>query len=274
MSLKKKTKKVLSNVLPNGDFKEIAKNFWYNLFSNRNVKFKLIRRKQSNLIFETFYKNHTFLTYQPLYNIILDFDYYQHYYKVKRGDVIIDGGSNIGILSLLFAKLVGVKGKVFSFEPDKYNIKEMRSNFRLNNMTDSLNIQEDLIWSSEDLIDFQESGTVASSAFWFSDETNIVKKKTISLDKWIIKNGVNRLDYIKMDIEGAELEAIKGCKEIILKYQPNFAIASYHVINNEPTYVKLEEFFKEMNYPYITKKFNSYEIITFAGPAINDKKSF
>lgn len=268
MRIKKLIKKVISSLLPKGNFKEKLKAAWYNIISNRNIHFKVIQNQNSNLIYETNYKELTFFTNQPLYNIIPDFDNYQHYYKVKEGDVIIDGGANVGILTLLFATIIKKKGRVYAFEPDKYNIKMLNSNLSLNDIGNIYSVHKELLWSSESIIDFQESGTVASSALWFSSEENIVKKKAITLDKWCEVNNIHRLDYIKMDIEGAELEAIEGCREIIKKHQPNFAIASYHMINNEPTYIKLEAFFKRINYPCITKKFSDYEIITFAGSAI------
>jgi hypothetical protein len=73
-----------------------------------------------------------------------------------------------------------------------------------------------------------------------------------------------------MDIEGAELQAIEGCVDIILKYRPNFAIASYHEVDGEQTYIKLERFFESINYPYLTKRFGGYEIITFAGDSLSE----
>ena len=71
-----------------------------------------------------------------------------------------------------------------------------------------------------------------------------------------------------MDIEGAELEAVEGCKDLIKNFKPNFAIASYHMVDGEPTYIKLESFFNSIGYPVKTKKFSGYEMITFAGPCI------
>jgi hypothetical protein len=69
-----------------------------------------------------------------------------------------------------------------------------------------------------------------------------------------------------MDIEGAEIEALDGCVETIRTLQPNFAIASYHVVNEEKTYIKVEAFFRQMKYPFKTVSFRGSEIITFAGP--------
>lgn len=269
MTLKKEFKKVFSKLVPRGIYKEKIKVFWYNLVSEKKMRFSITSNKQKGFLYETTFENETFITHQPLYAITADFDNYQHFYQVKKGDSVIDGGANVGVLSLLFSKKVSQNGHVYCFEPDVHNIKMLQANFELNTVLDNYSIHDELLWSSNTMIDFQESGTVASSALWFSDETAIVKKKAVTLDTWCQLNGINRLDFIKMDIEGAELEAIEGCRDSIKKFQPNFAIASYHMVNGEPTYIKLEAFFKSIGYPYVTKKFSGYEIITFAGPTVS-----
>ncbi|WP_027126481.1 FkbM family methyltransferase [Gelidibacter mesophilus] len=265
MTLKKSIKKTISRLLPKGIFKEKLKMFWYNALASKSIKYKLIEKKNSNLIYETIYEGLNLFTYEPLYTITPDFDNYQHFYKIKSGDVVIDGGANVGILSLLFLMKVGDKGYVHSFEPDQYNIDKLKANFSLNNCSDNYRIHNELMWNEETEIDFQESGTVASSALWFSGTDGIVKKKTTSLDTWEKINKLERLDFIKLDIEGAEIQAIEGCLALIEKYEPNFAIASYHIVDGKPTYLMLENFFKSINYPCLTKRFGGYEIITFAG---------
>ncbi|MEZ4856616.1 MAG: FkbM family methyltransferase [Gelidibacter sp.] len=271
MSIKKKIKKRISGLLPKGIFKEQLKVFWYNLISIKSVHYKLIQKQGATLVYETTYNDESFITNQPLYAITPDFDNYQHFYKVKQGDKVIDGGANVGILSLLFSKKVGKKGHVYCFEPDVYNIPMLQANFELNDMTANYSVHKELLWSKNTLVDFQESGTVASSALWFSDTKSVVKKQAMTLDSWCEQHAVKQLDFIKMDIEGAELEAVEGCRELIKKLKPNFAIASYHMVDGEPTYIKLETFFKSIGYPVKTKKFSGYEVITFAGPCVEDQ---
>ena len=115
------------------------------------------------------------------------------------------------------------------------------------------------------MIDFEEAGTVGSSAVWFSGNDNVVKKRAVTLDSWAKEKKLTKLDFIKMDIEGAEIEALDGAVEVIKQFSPKFAIATYHIVNGEPTYIKVEEFFKKLNYPYKTVTFRKSEIITFAG---------
>ena len=186
-----------------------------------------------------------------MYNIVPDFDYYQHFYKVKQGDYVIDAGANFGHLTMYFSFLVGPNGKVFAFEPDERNKKYITSNLLLNpNLPQNIIHYSELLWKKNEWVEFCEAGTVASSAKYFDKNSVRVKKESILLDSWIKNNSIQHLDFIKMDIEGAEIEAMEGSIEMIKSLKPNLAIASYHIINGEPTYVWLEKFFAEINYPF------------------------
>ena len=273
MNLKKSVKKTVSSFMPKSVFKERLKVFWYNVLTSKKIKYKLVQRKDASILYETKYEDLTFFTNEPLYTITPDFDNYQHFYKVKPGDMVIDGGANVGILSLLFSKKVQNNGHVYCFEPDKYNIEMLNSNFTLNNHFENYSIHNELMWNEVSEVDFQESGTVASSALWFSGTDSIVKKKTTTLDAWAKINQIQQLDFIKMDIEGAEIQAIEGCRSIIENFNPNFAIASYHMVDGKPTYLALEKFFEHINYPYVTRRFGGYEIITFAGPEVESNSN-
>lgn len=265
VSMNKKIKKILIKFVPSGMIKEKLKCFYYNLNQPQYISFKL-SNTNGVVHYKTKYNNLELTTTEALYPIVADFNYYQHFYKVKLGNVIMDAGANVGAISLLFSKLVGDNGVVHAFEPDKYNIKTMRENLQLNEgASENVVIHDALLWNENTMVDFEEAGTVGSSAVWFSGSNTLVKKRAVTIDSWVVENQLTQLDFIKMDIEGAEIEALEGCVETIKNLAPNFAIASYHIVNNEPTYIKVEAFFKKINYPYQTITFRKNEIITFAG---------
>ena len=62
-----------------------------------------------------------------------------------------------------------------------------------------------------------------------------------------------------MDIEGAEIEAVKGSSGVMKRHKVNFAIATYHVLNGEKTYIPLEKLFKKMGYKSKTEKLYDFE---------------
>jgi FkbM family methyltransferase len=267
--MKKKIKKIISSIFPKSGLKEQIKLIYYNINKPKNTSYEVLKGNENTAIFKTIFKKIPLITNEALYFIVLDFDYYQHFYKVKKDDVIIDAGANCGHLSIFFSKLVGDKGLVYAFEPDSFNIKRINKNRELNkDLSDNIKIEELLLWNENKLVDFYEAGTVGSSAVWIPDTDKCVKKEAIRIDDWVMKNNISKLDFIKMDIEGAEIEALQGCVRTIQNLKPNFAIASYHIVDGQATYIKVEEFFKKINYPYKTVTFRKNEIITFAGESV------
>lgn len=263
--MKKTCKKILSKLVFKGKTKEQIKLFYYSFLKPKYVSFELLE-KNNKVVYKTSFHNISLITNEALYPIVDDFNYYQHFYKVKSDDVVIDAGANCGHLSIFFSKLVGHNGKIFAFEPDKFNIKRINENRKLNeDLSDNIITEDLLLWNNNEFIDFYEAGTVGSSAVWIPNAEHCVKKQAVTIDSWVKKNNIQKLDFIKMDIEGAEIEALDGCFETIKKLKPNFAIASYHIVNGDKTYIKVEQFFKTMNYPFKTVKFRDNEIITFAG---------
>lgn len=269
--MNKQLKKIISFLFPKGDLKEQIKLAYYGINKPKHTSYELVKGKESKTAFKTTFKEISMITNEALYFIVPDFNYYQHFYKVKANDVILDAGANCGHLTLFFSKSVGKEGMVYAFEPDKFNIERIEQNRQLNNdVADNIKIEELLLWNENKLVDFYEAGTVGSSAVWIPNNDKCVKKEAIRIDDWVVKNNIKKLDFIKMDIEGAEIEALDGCIQTIKNLNPNFAIASYHIVDGEATYIKVEEFFKKINYPHKTVRFPKNEIITFAGPSIKE----
>jgi FkbM family methyltransferase len=267
--MKKKIKKIISAIFPKGNLKERIKLAYYSINRPKHTTYELAKGKESKIAFKTTFKEVSLITNEALYFIVPDFNYYQHFYKVKANDIVLDAGANCGHLSIFFSKLVGKEGVIYAFEPDRFNIERINQNMGLNKgLADNIKIEELLLWNENKLVDFHEAGTVGSSAVWIPDTDKCVQKEAIRIDDWVSKNKIKKLDFIKMDIEGAEIEALDGCVQTIEKLKPKFAIASYHIVDGAPTYIKVEKFFQKMNYPYKTVRFRKNEIITFAGEVI------
>lgn len=269
--MKKEVKKIISRFFPKGTIKEKIKLAYYNIGKPSDTSYEVVNSEEEKLVYKTNFKGISLITNEALYFIVPDFNYYQHFYRVKQGDVVLDGGANCGHLSVFFSKLVGNRGIVYAFEPDAVNFGKIQENIKLNgDLPNNIKIEELLLWNENKLVDFYEAGTVGSSAVWIPDAEKCVQKKAIRIDDWVMKNNVKKLDFIKMDIEGAEIEALEGCMQTIENLFPDFAIASYHIVNGEPTYIKVEDFFNRMNYPYKTVRFRKNEIITFAGRSLKE----
>ena len=243
--------------------RERLKVIYYNL-KHRDYKFRL-----ENEYYYTRGQNWSIKTFTPLYFTTKDIDRYERFYQVKPNDVIIDAGAFHGILSLVYSKKA-LGGKVYSFEPDYLNLKRLKKNLSLNDNPKNIHVIEKALWYEESLIKFYQDGSVASSTFYKAENAIEKKIEALSLDVFVHMFKISELNFIKMDVEGAELSILKGAKEILSRFKPNLSIASYHVVDGALTYKSVEEFFQHIDFPYKTIFYTDGEIITYAGPAVQD----
>ncbi len=268
--MKKETRKILSNIIPKSNIKEFLKLCYFNISTPRKVSFLFSSLKKEGH-HHCRYNRSLIKTNIPLYYLYKDFGIYTHFYEPKKDDVVLDIGANIGVLALYFSTLLNDDGRIYTIEPDPQNINKLNFNLSLNSsLSPKVEIDNSLIWNENTAIEFHQGASVASSVFYKAKKAKTVTRDAVTLDSWVEKKKLEKVSFIKMDIEGAEVEAIEGAMKTIEKYQPNFSIASYHIINGKPTYLKVEELFESINYPYKTVKFNDTEIITFAGPALKE----
>jgi FkbM family methyltransferase len=186
--------------------------------------------------------------------------------KADPGDIVIDGGGCWGDTALYFANEVGPLGKVFSFEFIPENIKIFERNISLNK--DFLNIVELVnkpLWrDSSTRMYFKDQGP-GSKVSINNFEGSTGKCDTLCIDDLVYKNNLSRIDFIKMDIEGAELDAINGARESIRKYRPKLAIALYHSVDDFETIpLLIKELVPEYKFYFSHCSINEEESILFA----------
>ena len=140
---------------------------------------------------------------------------------IKDCKVIFDIGSNIGWYSIYLDKFDGVE-KIHSFEPIPANFKKLNSNLELNNTTKVLANNFGLSDSNEFLeMYYNSSLTGATSIKQNIDICNeLIQCQFIKMDDYVLENNVIKIDFIKIDIEGAELLALKGGLYSIKKFLP------------------------------------------------------
>jgi FkbM family methyltransferase len=187
--------------------------------------------------------------------IYYDFIYKCYFYThseadiiVKEGDHIIDAGGCYGDTALFFAHHGGSSGKVFSFEFVPTNVEILTKNLELNpDIHKRVKLIQQPLWSKIDVPVYFESngpGTKVSMEK-ISEKSSIVK--TTTLDQLHAEGQIERVDFIKMDIEGAEIEALKGAEEIIRKFRPKLAISLYH---SEQDFERIPKFIKSLGLDY------------------------
>ena len=168
--------------------------------------------------------------------------------QAERGDVVLDIGACWGDTALYFADKVGNNGKVYSFEFIPGNIKIYNVNTNLNpHLKERIKLIEHPVSdSSEQKVYFEDFGP-GSRVVNFPFEAQTGSTTTISIDDFVIRNNILKVDFIKMDIEGAEPAALKGAINTIKKYRPKMAIAIYHSLED---FVNIPKWLMDLNLGY------------------------
>jgi FkbM family methyltransferase len=169
-------------------------------------------------------------------------------YCIREGDVIVDAGAYTGAFTIYAAKIVGNRGRVLAFEPDSANFKILTDNISINELDNVTAINKGL-WNKDDILKFNSKSDADSSLFYDDiNGKNIIDLEVAALDSELERLGIKKINFVKMDIEGAEIEAIKGSLKTLKQNYVDLAIASYHIVNGSPTYIFLEKFFSEIGY--------------------------
>jgi FkbM family methyltransferase len=149
---------------------------------------------------------------------------------VKRGDVVLDCGANVGV----FTRTALNRGAqlVVSIEPAPATVECLRRNFADEILKGRVIVVPKGVWDRPDVLELAmgSDGNSTGDSFVFGrDVTNKVKVPLTTIDALAKELGLPRVDFIKMDIEGAEKQALRGATEVIRKYRPRMAIAAEHL---------------------------------------------
>jgi FkbM family methyltransferase len=139
----------------------------------------------------------------------------------RPGLKVLDIGANIGAHTFRLAKCVGSEGHVFAFEPTDYAYEKLRVNVRLNSFT---NISTYHVALAEQNLAQQ---TISYRSSWRTDgecsSTNGVVD-FVRLDDWSVEQGVESVDFIKIDVDGNEYPILAGGRELIERCRPIFVM--------------------------------------------------
>jgi FkbM family methyltransferase len=138
---------------------------------------------------------------------------------LRPGMTALDIGAHNGLYSLLASKKVGPRGRVISFEPSPRERKALRLNLALNWMR-NVSVQGMALGSEAGEADFYlvegyATGCNSLRPPAVESETRKLRVKTISLDEFLRDRRIHRVDFIKLDTEGAELEILRGARKLL-----------------------------------------------------------
>jgi FkbM family methyltransferase len=142
---------------------------------------------------------------------------------LKAGQAVYDIGANVGFYTLFASVAVGDAGHVYSFEPFPENLRELRRHLDMNRIRNCTVI--DAAVSSADgeaVFDPSEDRSMGRLAAGGS-----LRVRTVALDGMVARNEIRPPNLMKIDIEGGELECLRGGACVIQKFRPVIFLATH-----------------------------------------------
>jgi methyltransferase, FkbM family len=151
------------------------------------------------------------------------------------GDIVIDGGVFRFEDELRqFSLSVGSEGKIYSFEPDRKNFLTIQEAMR-NHLPANITLCNLGLFSEKSrlgIVEAQSASALAGTSIAGVPVTGTALCDVTDLDSFVAENAVPRVDLLKLDIEGAEIEALVGAEKTIRTHKPKLKISAYHTVDH------------------------------------------
>ncbi|GAB6039353.1 hypothetical protein JCM17961_00260 [Endothiovibrio diazotrophicus] len=152
--------------------------------------------------------------------------YEMEFIRAKEGDVVFDAGAYRGDTAVYFADLVGPSGRVHAFEPTSESYAMLRRTIDRNGLSERVTAVNSAVGEYDGEVAMAASISGAPWAFAASSGDSVAAVTT--LDSYCRREGVERVDFIKLDVEGFEECVLRGARETIEKHRPVLAVSLYH----------------------------------------------
>ncbi|MDQ8184548.1 FkbM family methyltransferase [Pelagicoccus sp. SDUM812002] len=139
--------------------------------------------------------------------------------RVTEGSVCFDVGGNVGAITIALSDKVGDTGRVHTFEPNPTNFGRLSANLALNPV-----LEKCVTLNNVGISD--QPGTL----YWSEDpgnpgngmlgEQGDIESKVITLDSYCEQNAIGKIDFMKVDVEGMELQVFKGAENALQRFKP------------------------------------------------------
>lgn len=142
---------------------------------------------------------------------------------VHSGDVVIEAGANIGTETLLLSNIVGDKGRIYAFEPNKDVFDRLNCNVHFVNKSRNIECKELALGEENGIIHFNvypDNFYNSGMSSKYHGATDVVDVQQVTLDSFIDSEHIDRIDFIKMDVQGAELDVLTGAQKTLERYRP------------------------------------------------------
>jgi FkbM family methyltransferase len=194
--------------------------FWYKFYKTiKHNNEPLLKLKMPGYNFEFYCRNNKddFATMTIRENEIIEL------FRPKQGDIVVDVGAHIGRYTIIASKRVGANGKVIAIEAHPGNYEMLNHNIKLNGLTNVIPLNY-AVYSKESKIklflpDEKSNHTIYNTLISSKakDEEKFVEVNANTLDNLIEQHGISHaeVNWIKIDVEGAEFEVLKGAHSVM-----------------------------------------------------------
>jgi FkbM family methyltransferase len=174
------------------------------------------------------------------------------YFTPKEGDIVVDIGAYIGLYTIIASKRVGANGKVIAIEADPSNFEMLNRNIKVNQLTNIISLNN-AVYSKETKLKLYLPGeelghttynTVMSDRA--KNEDKFVEVSANTLDYLLQLKEITDVNWVKIDVEGAEFEVLKGAHNLLLNSRNIVILVEVHGSPNDYR-LKLEEFIRSYN---------------------------
>ena len=158
---------------------------------------------------------------------------------IRPGDIVLDAGANVGVFTR--KALWAGAAKVIAIEPAPENLECLRRNFAAEIADGRVVVYPKGVWDKDDVLKLRVDPTDSARDTFVRQIENaqLVEAKLTTIDKLVAELKLPKVDFIKMDIEGAEQKAIVGAKKTIARFRPRMALCVYHLKDDDVMVPKL-----------------------------------
>jgi FkbM family methyltransferase len=188
------------------------------------------------------YRKHGLSFYAPSLAEDDSMEAYTAGYSPQPGDVVWDVGAHAGMTAYFLSQMVGPTGKVYAFEPDETNYEFLLRNIEMHQLANVTPVKAALS-DQTGTASFCMDGTMSaglSDSLSYSVAENSRMVETFSLEDACERFG-SVPNYIKMDIEGAELSVVQSSVDYLKEHPVHLSIESNHIVDGKVTAGPLEQ---------------------------------
>jgi FkbM family methyltransferase len=159
--------------------------------------------------------------------------------RIRPGDIVLDAGANVGVFTR--KALWAGASKVIAIEPGPENLECLRRNLTSEIESGRVVLFPKGVWDKGDVLKFaiDPNDSAEDSFVRPIENAEFVQIPVTTVDELVAELHLPRVDFIKMDIEGAEQKAVLGARNTISRYHPRMALCIYHVQGDETMVPKL-----------------------------------